>query len=59
MVRHRERGRRREPRQPHHRPLLLIFSAVLIVAWMWALSFIDSRSDRVLGTGSQEYIRVV
>lgn len=36
-----------------------LFSAVLIIAWMWALSFIDSRSDRVLGTGSQEYIRIV
>lgn len=36
-----------------------VFSAVLIIAWMWALSFIDSRSDRVLGTGSQEYIRIV
>ncbi|WP_205796803.1 sugar transferase [Microbacterium enclense] len=36
-----------------------VFSAVLVVAWMWALSFIDSRSDRVLGTGSQEYIRVI
>lgn len=34
------------------------FSALLIVAWMWALSFIDSRSERVIGTGSQEYIRV-
>jgi len=35
------------------------FSFVLIVAWMWALSFIDSRSDRVIGTGSQEYVRIV
>lgn len=35
------------------------FSVVLIGAWMWALSFIDSRSDRVIGTGSQEYIRIV
>jgi len=34
------------------------FSAMLIVAWMWALSFTDSRSYRVIGTGSQEYIRV-
>lgn len=35
------------------------FSAVLILAWMWALSLVDSRSDRVIGAGSQEYIRVV
>lgn len=35
------------------------FSVVLIGGWMWALSFIDSRSDRVIGTGSQEYIRIV
>lgn len=34
------------------------FSAILIAAWMWALSFTDSRSYRVIGTGSQEYIRV-
>ncbi len=34
------------------------FSALLVVAWMWALSFVDSRSDRVVGTGSQEYVRV-
>ncbi|MCK6068096.1 MULTISPECIES: sugar transferase [Microbacterium] len=35
------------------------FSAVLVLAWMWALSLIDSRSERVIGTGSQEYIRVI
>jgi exopolysaccharide biosynthesis polyprenyl glycosylphosphotransferase len=35
-----------------------VFSAVLVLAWMWALSFTDSRSARVVGTGSQEYIRV-
>ncbi|TXK16047.1 sugar transferase [Microbacterium wangchenii] len=35
------------------------FSAVLIAAWMWALSLIDSRSERVIGTGAQEYIRVI
>lgn len=34
------------------------FSGILIAAWMWALSFTDSRSYRVIGTGSQEYIRV-
>lgn len=33
-------------------------SAVVIVAWMWALSLVDSRSDRVIGTGSQEYVRI-
>ncbi len=32
--------------------------AILIVTWMWALSFVDSRSDRVIGTGSQEYVRI-
>lgn len=36
-----------------------IFSAGLILAWMWALSLIDSRSERVIGTGPTEYIRVV
>lgn len=35
-----------------------VFSSFLIVAWMWALSLIDSRSERVIGWGSQEYIRV-
>ncbi|QEW04755.1 sugar transferase [Microbacterium lushaniae] len=34
------------------------FSAILIVVWMWALSLVDSRNERVIGTGSQEYIRV-
>lgn len=34
------------------------FSTFLILAWMWALSLIDSRSERVIGWGSQEYIRV-
>lgn len=36
-----------------------IFSAALILAWLWALSLIDSRSERVIGTGPTEYIRVV
>lgn len=36
-----------------------VFSAGLVAVWMWALSLIDSRSDRVIGTGSTEYIRVV
>lgn len=35
-----------------------VFSAILIVTWMWALSFVDSRSDRVVGTGSAEYVRI-
>ena len=35
------------------------FSALLVVAWMWALSLIDSRSDRTIGTGSTEYIRII
>ncbi len=35
------------------------FSALLVVAWMWALSLIDSRSDRAIGTGSTEYIRII
>ncbi|MEZ3157416.1 sugar transferase [Microbacterium sp. BWR-S6Y] len=35
-----------------------VFSAILIVTWMWALSFVDSRSDRVIGTGSAEYVRI-
>ncbi len=36
-----------------------VFSAVLIVLWLWALSLSDSRSYRVVGGGSTEYIRVV
>lgn len=35
------------------------FSAGLIVVWMWSLSLIDSRSDRIVGAGSAEYIRIV
>lgn len=35
------------------------FSAVLVVLWMWALSLIDSRNERVIGTGSTEFVRVV
>ncbi|WP_308289255.1 sugar transferase [Microbacterium trichothecenolyticum] len=34
------------------------FSAVLVIAWMWALSLIDSRDHRIIGTGSTEYVRV-
>ena len=36
-----------------------LFSSLLVVAWMWSLSLIDSRSDRAIGTGSAEYIRVI
>jgi exopolysaccharide biosynthesis polyprenyl glycosylphosphotransferase len=36
-----------------------LFSTGLVIAWMWALSLIDSRSERVIGTGNAEYMRVV
>jgi exopolysaccharide biosynthesis polyprenyl glycosylphosphotransferase len=36
-----------------------LFSALLVIAWMWSLSLIDSRSDRAIGTGSTEYIRII
>lgn len=36
-----------------------LFSALLVAVWMWALSLLDSRSDRSVGTGSTEYIRVI
>ena len=36
-----------------------VFSTLLIALWMWALGLIDSRSDRAIGTGSTEYIRVI
>lgn len=35
-----------------------LFSAGLVVTWMWMLSLIDSRTHRVIGTGSAEYARV-
>ncbi len=35
------------------------FSGALVLLWMWALSLIDSRSERVIGTGATEYIRIV
>ncbi|KQP69529.1 polyprenyl glycosylphosphotransferase [Microbacterium sp. Leaf288] len=35
-----------------------IFSAVLVIAWMWALSLIDSRDHRVIGNGPTEYVRM-
>ncbi len=34
------------------------FSAVLVLAWMWALHLVDSRDYRVIGTGTTEYTRV-
>ncbi|WP_422385805.1 sugar transferase [Microbacterium telephonicum] len=36
-----------------------LFSAILVVIWMAALALVDSRSDRVVGTGTTEYTRVV
>lgn len=35
-----------------------LFSAALIVVWLWALGLVDSRSHRVIGTGTTEYVRV-
>lgn len=35
------------------------FSALLVVAWMVALTLADSRSYRVIGIGNTEYIRVI
>lgn len=35
-----------------------LFSAGLVVVWMWALSLIDSRDHRVIGAGTTEYVRV-
>lgn len=34
-------------------------SLALIAAWLWSLSLIDSRSERVIGYGGTEYVRVV
>ncbi len=34
------------------------FSAILVIAWMWALALIDSRDHRVIGAGPTEYVRV-
>lgn len=34
-------------------------STILVVVWFWALSLADSRSHRVIGAGSAEYIRIV
>lgn len=35
-----------------------VFSVALVVVWMWTLSFADSRSYRVIGVGSTEYVRI-
>lgn len=35
-----------------------IFSAVLVVGWVIALTLHDTRSDRVIGIGNTEYVRV-
>ncbi len=35
-----------------------LFSAALIVVWLLVLSWNDSRSDRVIGAGTTEYVRV-
>lgn len=35
-----------------------VFSAVLMTLWMIGLTMADSRSSRVVGTGSTEYVRV-
>jgi exopolysaccharide biosynthesis polyprenyl glycosylphosphotransferase len=35
------------------------FSTGLLVAWMWSLSLIDSRSARIVGSGSSEYVRII
>lgn len=40
-------------------PSYWLFSGALIAGWMWTLSLVDSRSDRVVGTGSTEYARVL
>jgi exopolysaccharide biosynthesis polyprenyl glycosylphosphotransferase len=36
-----------------------VFSATLLVLWMWGLSLADSRSDRAIGTGTAEYVRII
>jgi len=35
-----------------------VFSVVLIILWMGALSWSDSRSYRVIGIGTNEYVRI-
>ncbi len=36
-----------------------LFSGGLVIAWMWVLALVDSRSYRTVGTGNAEYVRVV
>ena len=35
-----------------------VFSAAIVLAWMWALALIDSRDHRIIGAGNAEYVRV-
>ncbi|MDE0545400.1 sugar transferase [Microbacterium sp. C7(2022)] len=35
-----------------------LFSAGLVLGWLWALHLIDSRDYRVIGTGTTEYVRI-
>lgn len=35
-----------------------LFSGGLVLAWMLALALVDSHTDRVIGTGQEEYVRV-
>lgn len=35
-----------------------LFSIGLVIVWMWSLALVDSRSDRVIGTGSAEYVGI-
>lgn len=35
-----------------------MFSAILVGAWMIALALSDTRSDRVIGVGNTEYVRI-
>ncbi len=36
-----------------------IFSGLVVLAWMLALTLSDSRSHRVMGAGNSEYVRIV
>ncbi|WP_460722056.1 sugar transferase [Microbacterium aureliae] len=36
-----------------------MFSTALVGLWMWSLSLADSRSDRAIGTGASEYVRII
>lgn len=45
------------PRQSEH--YVLVFSAVFAVSWLIALSAFRTRSPRIIGTGIEEYRRVV